>query len=699
MKLKAYLRAMRATALMLTLALLMVAAVPGIPVAAQQAQGARDLAAGTTVNVWAVQLAPGVNPDAVAASVGVTNRRQLSNLPGYYEFIAPVSRAVSDAALTSSLLATPGVLYVQQQAALALYPRLPTDPYYADQWQLTNTGQSGGTAGEDANVVPAWNAGYTGVDTVVASVDDGLWWDHADIAPNYIAEASYDFYEDDNDTRGGAHGTSVGGIMAAADDGTKCGVGAAYDAQVAGIVYDYTDVGIANSLGYKTDIVDVYNNSWGPSDNGSVLEDIGPLTSAALQAAITTGRGGLGNIYTWAAGNGGTSDNINADGYANDRRVIAVGASTHDGVRSSYSEPGSSMLVNASSAGDGVGTITTDVVGGGGYNGLPDLDCTNSFGGTSSAAPLAAGVVALMLDANPNLTWRDVQWVLVDSADKIDAANTDWITNGGGKQFNHSYGFGRVDAEEATQMASTWVNVPPETSYQSTVVSVNLPIPDGEANAVTSTITVPDNLIVEHVSVVFNGTHPSRGEVHINLTAPSGMVSRLIYGRPDTGDNYTNWEFSSVAHWAEAAAGDWTLSVYDRTADGDNGTFGSWQLLIYGFVPGGAPTATPVATGTPDLTGTPTATPVITETPTVTSTPIAGTELIDNGGFELLGSDGKPNLTPWTIANASSDQGKCNKAGKPPVANTGNCAYRSKGREGENSKLSQIVDLTGLTPA
>ncbi|MBC8099466.1 MAG: hypothetical protein H7Y11_08480, partial [Armatimonadetes bacterium] len=69
------------------------------------------------------------------------------------------------------------------------------------------------------------------------------------------------------------------------------------------------------------------------------------------------------------------------------------------------------------------------------------------------------------------------------------------------------------------------------------------------------------------------------------------------------------------------------------------------------------------------------------------------------GGFELLGSDGKPNLTPWTVANASSDQGKCNKDGKPPVANTGNCAYRSKGSEGENSKLTQVVDLTGLTPA
>ena len=115
------------------------------------------------------------------------------------------------------------------------------------------------------------------------------------------------------------------------------------------------------------------------------------------------GRDGLGNIITWAAGNGLTSDDdSNYDGYANSRFTIAVTAITHLGEQSYYAEPGANILVAAHSNGDGESITTTDIVGSGGYNSSGNI--TDTFGGTSSATPLASGVIALMLEANQNLT-------------------------------------------------------------------------------------------------------------------------------------------------------------------------------------------------------------------------------------------------------------------------------------------------------
>src|SRR5690606_22059843 len=198
-----------------------------------------------------------------------------------------------------------------------------------------------------------------------------------------------------------------------------------------------TDANEASALSYQRQVIDIYNNSWGPSDSGTVLGGPGPLTSEALADSIANGRGGLGSIYVWAGGNGAEyGDNVNADGYANSRYTIAVAASTNYGTRASYSEYGSPLLVNAPSHG-GSAAITTTAYG--------STGCNTSFGGTSSAAPLVAGVVALMLEANPSLTWRDVQHILVQTAEKNAPGDSGWFNNGAGLHFNHAFGFGRVD--------------------------------------------------------------------------------------------------------------------------------------------------------------------------------------------------------------------------------------------------------------
>ncbi|MCU0499538.1 MAG: S8 family serine peptidase [Anaerolineae bacterium] len=581
-------------AMLLTLMLVLLSVLIVMPSSAQFKDTMADPAplAATPTNFWAVQLAPGTDPNVIAAQMGMVNYGQVGELAGVYLFKREGrSRSVAAQEVTRALRRTPGVTFVQRQRVQPRFTRQSfTDPLYPNQWHLRNTGQGGGRVGEDANVVAAWNNGYDGSGVVVSSVDDGVWITSPDLIPNYSAFGSYDYVGRDGDPSGGSHGTAVAGVMAASEN-TECGVGAAYNATVTGIrlLGAGTDANEAAALNYQFNFNQIYNNSWGPSDDGQNLTAPGPLTLQALVNGITNGRNGRGSIYVWAAGNGGSTDNVNGDGYANSVNVIAVGASTNTGARSSYSEPGAAMLINAPSNGGTLGITTTDGPGSTGYT---TGNCTSTFGGTSSAAPLAAGVIALMLDANPNLTARDVQHILVRSAEKNDPTNADWRINGAGFNINHNFGFGRVDAGAATQLAAGWVTVAPKTTLSSQVFSVNTAIPDGTRSGpgtpVTRSITVSNDLVLEHVEIVFSANHTWRGDLEVTLTSPRGTVSRMIYGRTnDRNDNYVSWRMMTVRNWGERSNGTWTISVRD-TARSDVGTFVSWQLILHGTTPTGA---------------------------------------------------------------------------------------------------------------
>jgi subtilisin-like proprotein convertase family protein len=374
----------------------------------------------------------------------------------------------------------------------------------------------------------------------------------------------------------------VGGVAAGKGNNGIGIAGAAFNADLAGIrliAGGVTDQTEATALAYHRDDIDIYNNSWGPADIGT-LGSIGPLALASIAQSVAQGRGGLGNIYTWAAGNGlGNNDNVNYDGYANLRYVIAVGAINHNGRQASYSEPGAAMLVTAhSNSAASPGITTTDNTGG---SGSDPGDYTDSFGGTSSASPLVAGVIGLILQANPNLTYRDVQHILVRTARKTDPGDAGWSKNKAGLNINHKYGFGAVDATAAVNLAQAWTNVKPELQVPAPLVTVNKAIPDNGA-AVSSSVTVAQNIKVEHVEVIFDATHTFRGDLEVILTAPSGTKSILAEQHAsDGGDNYSKWMFSSVRHWGELSGGKWTLTVRDKSS-GESGTFNNWQLQVYG---------------------------------------------------------------------------------------------------------------------
>lgn len=480
----------------------------------------------------------------------------------------------------------------------------PNDPLFRDQWYLRNrgqalsTGQPGGRVGEDINVLAAWSMGLTGQGVLIAFVDDGVEVRHPDLAPNYRAAFSYDFNDEDNDPQARQanqdwHGTSVAGI-AVGRGGNGTGItGVAPNAAFAALrltAADTTDAQEARALNHRFQAIAIYNNSWGPPDDGR-LRAPGPGLRAALVRGIINGRNGLGSIYVWAAGNGReVGDNANFDGYTNSRYVISVAALDHHGRFAPYSEPGACILVSAYGDDYITGIVTTDLLHNSGYNpsrevgaalNYSDRNYTTDFGGTSAATPMVSGVVALMLQANPNLTWRDVQHILVRTARKNDPTNGDWRRNGAGRWINHNYGFGVVNAGAAVTLAQTWRRVAREVPVRSPNLLVSRPILDNGI-PLRATLTLEDNIRIERVELIFDADHRQAGDLQIELFSPDGTPSTLAEAevRLNLG-NYNNWVFTSTRLWDEQAAGTWTLRVTDLVSL-EQGVLNSWQLRVYG---------------------------------------------------------------------------------------------------------------------
>ena len=466
----------------------------------------------------------------------------------------------------------------------------PNDPYFDDQWHLNNSGQTSGEVGEDANVMGVWDS-FNGSEVVISVIDDGVEHSHPDLSDNYLSAHSYDWCGDDpdpNPSSSDGHGTAVAGVAAGTGNNSIGVTGAAFGASIAGhrlIACGFSDSTSAEALSYHNGEIDIYSNSWGPFDSGNILDGPGPITIAAIEDSVYNGRSGLGNIYTWAAGNGLESDdNSNYDGYSNSRYTIAVAAISHYGEQSWYSEPGANILVTAHSnggipQGNYEGITTTDITGSGGYEGG---DVTHDFGGTSSATPLVSGVIALVLEANPDLTWRDVQNILVHSARKNDANDSSWNMNGAGHDVSHKFGFGAVDAGAAVSLAQNWSSSGEESNASFGPYTPNTGIDNGPSTWTEFNLSVPVDLRLESIDVIVDITHGARGELDIVLQSPSGHESWLAEEHTDNNADYSNWRFGTVQHWDESSQGEWKLKVRDAVSGSNSGTVNSWEVILHG---------------------------------------------------------------------------------------------------------------------
>lgn len=506
---------------------------------------------------------------------------------------------------------------------------IPNDPLFTDQWHLLNTGQGGIPLGNDINVATVWDT-LRGDNIQVELVDDGLEANHPDLKAHVVTSLSYNYVTGSHDPTPPSfdgHGTSCAGLVAAVGDNGVGVSGVAPNALIAGLriigTSGDTDANEADAMTRNTAQIFVCTNSWGPPDS------TGPDLQAPLQAfldaqaqAVAYGRNGKGTIFCWAGGNGQQyHQDSNEDGYANSRYVIAVGASDSSGVQSYYSERGANLLLSAPSSGGALGIETTALTANSSY--------TASFGGTSAATPIVAGIAALVLQARPDLGWRDVAAILARSAQKIDAADANWIVNGATLPFNDKYGFGRVDAQAAVTLAGTWVKLGQET-YVAATAAPSVAIPDDSVVGVTSPVTIVPNGTVEGVEVYLTAPHANWSDLTVELTSPAGTVSTLARTATATAvtSGFSNWRFTSRAHLGELSQGQWSLKVSDRVA-GRVGSFASWRLMLYGTGLGTV-TPTPAAPGTPvDVNPTPTITPT---TPAATDPAPQPAPAVDSGG-------------------------------------------------------------------
>ncbi|MBL4632925.1 MAG: proprotein convertase P-domain-containing protein, partial [Kofleriaceae bacterium] len=171
-----------------------------------------------------------------------------------------------------------------------------------------------------------------------------------------------------------------------------------------------------------------------------------------------------------------------------------------------------------------------------------------------------------VLEANPALTWRDVQGVLIESARKNDPTNNNWLVNGAGYDVSLNYGFGAVDAHAATQLAQTWTNFGAEQVATSGTIAVSQSIPDNDTNGLSRTVNIPTDFIIESVELKMNVSHNNVGDLYIKINSPSGIGSIVAKQRGDPNNNYNNFIFTSMRHWGESTQGNWTIDVQDQSA-------------------------------------------------------------------------------------------------------------------------------------
>lgn len=427
------------------------------------------------------------------------------------------------------------------------------DKEFPNQWHLLNDVETG----HDVNVTGLWLEGITGGNVTVAIVDDGLDMDSIELKENYCAECSYDFNSHNpvprpqlSDDR---HGTRCAGEVAAISN-DFCGVGVAYNATVSGIRIlseSISDADEAEAMIYENQKNHIYSCSWGPRDDGRSMEAPGILIRQAMVKGIKEGRGGLGSIYVFASGNGAASgDNCNFDGYTNSIFSITIGAVDRPGEHPYYSELCSAQLVVTYSSGSGYSIETTDV---------GTKKCTSGHGGTSAAAPLAAGIFTMVLQVRPDLTWRDLQYLVMDTAIPVADPNgeANWNKTYIGKNFSHKFGYGKIDSYALVHRAKDWKLVKPQSWLFSPWVHVNQNIPQGPAGLIAEFVVTEDMLKkanlarLEHVTVTTNVNHTRRGDLSVDLISPEKVVSHLSTARPNDEHmgGYDDWTFMSVVHW------------------------------------------------------------------------------------------------------------------------------------------------------
>jgi subtilisin family serine protease len=350
---------------------------------------------------------------------------------------------------------------------------IPADPFFDSQWHLKNTGQGDGVAGADCNAEEAWDHSWGSNEIKVAIIDNGFDLSHPDLGPIGKIVAPIDVVDHDTDpsnlTYALGHGTSCAGIAVASRGGGHT-VGIAPDCRlmpirVDGLISDREEL-LAFFHAYDNS-ADVISCSWGaPDEFHRSFWPISRMAQLVFELCATGGRDGKGIPIFFAAGNGNESSEL--DGYASNPHVIAIAASTNQDKKAVYSDYGDNIWVCApSSTGTPNGAprvipnvTTIDRTGRAGTN---DTNYTSTFGGTSAAAPLVAGLAALMLSVNSELTCKQIKQILKEESVPIGQGSPTWYKDRLDNDYTDEYdenkhskvfGYGRINAGAAVRRAA-----------------------------------------------------------------------------------------------------------------------------------------------------------------------------------------------------------------------------------------------------
>lgn len=463
----------------------------------------------------------------------------------------------------------------------------PVDTLYREQWHLKNRGDKIGlVAGADVKAEEAWEYTKGSRNIIVCVMDDGFDLEHPDfnvpgkiIAPRDFGQDDFTpnpVFEDDN------HGTSCAGVAIAEENGTGV-VGLAPMCAFMPIRTSgwLSDQSVTTLFQYAIDNnADVISCSWSAA---ALNFPLSTKIHGIIHKAATEGRrNGKGSVILFAAGN----ENRPLDGFTDDGQrsvqgfpihpdVIAVGASNSRDEHSSYSNHGQQLTICAPSSGSpGRGIVTTDRSGVKGYS---SEDYTYDFGGTSSATPLAAGLAALILSVNPDLTSAEVRNIMKETADKIDLET-------GRYEQGHSifYGYGRINAHRAVAMvAGDSDEQLPETLFMEH--RINRKIPDnGETGDL---IAFPVDAAIKNIEVNVDIKHTWRSDLIVTLRSPRGNII-VLHNREGGSDDdiMKSYRSSDEPQLFEAliglsAIGEWHLIVNDMARQ-DIGVINKWGLAI-----------------------------------------------------------------------------------------------------------------------
>ena len=377
-------------------------------------------------------------------------------------------------------------LFEYAEPNLMLFIKYGTnDTYFSDQWGLNNTGQYGATAGVDIKTTQAWTITTGNPNIKIAILDSGTDLFHPDLTDNLLQGYDATGGNNNGNHSGVAHGTACAGIAAARGNNSRGIAGVAYHSRILPIHMGSSPLAsrVAAGLNWaRLNGANVVSMSFSTTETNDV--------NTAISNAYSSGC-----ILVAATGNNNTSS---VSYPARNPNVIAIGAVSPCGERKSPSSCdgenwGSQYGNELSVVAPGVFISTTDIRGDGGYNysakpnDYSDRNYTQTFNGTSSACPHVAGVAALILSVNPDLTALQVRNIIESTAQKVGGYNYQTTSGRPNGTWHREMGYGLVNAYAAVQAATC----PPVVNFTNQTVSTNTTITNncGDINVQNVTVT------------------------------------------------------------------------------------------------------------------------------------------------------------------------------------------------------------------